>query len=367
MPSQQSTYTRNGLADFSSTLMQATTFEDSPVKRNLNNESSKLTSQNYEEHDPYNNRNLSSVITRIRDEGPAASRLNDDAPQHDNFHPGASAKIKQDPADRHSNTMQTGGNEQHGTSEYFSLDDYDRDKYTSLKRNVIWQKLVLMLLVSVIAVMGFLLYQLKAQTDEVRDALLLNEEQILLTSSTQKKSNELVPGLTGLNEELVELREEIKAIKTDYQESDSRLALNIPRELKPQLMKIASASENVSELQNEFVRIQGEIHEMGTEIKVMKNQNVAEKTQVLTNSWVVNLAALSSKDKAQAAFDKLQQSTASPVIQEVTVNGKKMYRISAEGFSTPEEAAAFITEAREQYGFDGGWIKQLGTHIAGIS
>jgi hypothetical protein len=46
-------------------------------------------------------------------------------------------------------------------------------------------------------------------------------------------------------------------------------------------------------------------------------------------------------------------------MQEVVVNGKKMYRISAEGFSTPEEAAAFITEAREKYGFDGGWIKQI--------
>jgi hypothetical protein len=36
-----------------------------------------------------------------------------------------------------------------------------------------------------------------------------------------------------------------------------------------------------------------------------------------------------------------------------------MYRISAEGFSTPEEAVAFITEAKVKYGFDGGWIKQI--------
>lgn len=366
MPSQQNTYTRNGLADFSSALMQATTFEESSVKRNLNKGSSKVTTQNYEEYDPYNNRNLSSVITRIRDEGPAASQLNDGVPQHDNVRPGASAGIKHDPAERHSETMQTVENDQHGTSEYSALDGHGRNKHTVQKRNTIWQQLVLMLLVSVIAVMGFLLYQLKVQTDEIKEVLRLNEEQILLTSNAQKQSTEVVPGLTSLNEALVELREELIAIKTGYQESDSRLALNIPRELNPQLMKIATASENVSALQNEFVRIQGEMREMGTEIKVMKNKIVPEKTHVLANSWVVNLAALSSKDKAQAAFDKLQQSAASPVIQEVAVNGKKMYRISAEGFSTPEEAAAFITEAREKYGFDGGWIKQLGTHIAGI-
>jgi len=359
MPSQQSTYTGNGLADFSSALMQASTFEESAVKQNLNKDFSKVTTRNYKEYDPYNNRNLSSVITRIRDEGPAVSQPNNGVSQQENIHPGTSAGIKLNPAQRHTETIRSGENEQHVTSEYFALDDHDQNKYTVHKRNTIWQQLVLIFLVSVIAVMGFLLYQLKTQTDEMRQVLHSDEAQILLTSNVQMQSTEVVPRLASLNEALVELREELKVIKTDYQESDSRLALNIPMKLKPELMKIAAASENVSALQNEFVRIQGEMREMGTEIKVMKNEIVPEKTQVLANSWVVNLAALSSKDKAQAAFEKLQQSAASPVIQEVTFKGKKMYRISAEGFSTPEEASAFITEAREKYGFEGGWIKQI--------
>ncbi len=247
----------------------------------------------------------------------------------------------------------------HVSSEKFVLDDPDHGKYTGKRRNSIWQQLVLMLLVSVIAVMGFLLYQLKAQTDEVRETLRLNEEQTLLNSNAQKQSPEFPPRLTSLSEEIGELREELKAIKTDYQASDNRLALNIPRELKPQLMKIAAASENVNALQTEFNQIQGWVHEMGAEIKVIKNKVLPEEVQVLPNSWVVNLAALSSRDKAQMALEKLRQSAASPVMQEVVVNGKKMYRISAEGFSTPEEAAAFITEARNKYGFDGGWIKQI--------
>lgn len=91
MSSQQSAYTRNGLADFSSALLQATTLEEPSVKRNSNKDFSKVRRQNHEEYDPYNNRNLSSVITRIRDEGPAVSQLNDGLPQHDNVHPGTSA------------------------------------------------------------------------------------------------------------------------------------------------------------------------------------------------------------------------------------------------------------------------------------
>jgi len=207
--------------------------------------------------------------------------------------------------------------------------------------------------------MGFLLYQLKMQTDEVREALRFNEQQPLLNSSSKKQSPEFAPLLASLTEEIGELREELKLIKTDYQASDDRLALNIPRELKPQLMKIAAATDDVDALQSEFNQIQGRVHEIGAEMRVIKNEVLPDKVQVSPSSWVVNLAALSSKDKAQVALEKLRQSAASPVMQEVVVNGKKMYRISAEGFSTPEEAAAFIAEAKEKYGFDGGWIRQI--------
>ena len=361
MSSQHNTYARNGLADFSSALMKATTSENNEVKTSPVKRPSNPTAQNHQQYDPFNNRNLSSVITRIQDEGPATSRLKDDVYQNasNKAEVSASAGVKQQQAGSSSTAMRSDDSDYHVSSEKFVLDDSDHGTYAGKKRNSIGQQLVLMLLVSVIAVMGFLLYQLKMQTDEVRETLRLNEEQTLLYSNAQKPSPELPPRLTSLSEEIGELREELKAIKTDYQASDDRLALNIPRELKPQLMKIAAASENVDALQNEFNQIQGWVHEMGAEIRVIKNEVLPEKMQVLPNSWVVNLAALSSKDKAQVAFEKLRQSAASPVMQEVVVNGKKMYRISAEGFSTPEEAVAFITEARDKYGFDGGWIKQI--------
>ena len=361
MSSQHNTYARNGLADFSSALVKAATSENNEVETSSIKEPSKATAQYNQEYDPFNNRNLSSVITRIRDEGPATKQLTDDVYKNasNQAEVSASTRLKQDQAKSCSTAMQSSENDYHVSSEKFVLDVPDHGNYAGKKRNPIWQQLVLMLLVSVIAVMGFLLYQLKTQTDEVRETLRLNEEQTLLNSNAQKQSPEFPSRLTSLSEEIGELREELKAIKTDYQASDNRLALNIPRELKPELMKIAVASENVNALQNEFNQIQGWVHEMGAEIRVIKNEIVPEKVQVLPNSWVVNLAALSSKDKAQVALETLRQSAASPVIQEVVVNGKKMYRISAEGFSTPEEAAAFITEARDKYGFDGGWIKQI--------
>jgi len=83
-----------------------------------------------------------------------------------------------------------------------------------------------------------------------------------------------------------------------------------------------------------------------------------EQLQNLSSNLIVNLASLTSKDKARTAFEKLQHSGVTPVIQEVVVNEKMMYRISVDGFATRESASAFIIEAREKYGFGGGWIRQ---------
>jgi len=366
MSSRQSAYTDNAMADFSSALMQASAFEQGSESHNSEQGISQALAQKYEEYDPYNNRNLSSVITRIRDEGPAASQLKDDVYESGHDQVIADEGITQNPAGSRPAAVSSGDHVQHQASGYSVRDDGDRSKYTERKRNNIWQQLVVFLLVSIIAVMGFLLYQLKLQTDEMRGVMRLNEENYILSGDAKKHSSEVVPQLASLSEEVVGLREELKEIKKDYQASDDKLAVNIPRELKPELMKITAANENVSALKNEFDQIQGRVHEINTEIKEIKSEIVPERVQVLPNSWVVNLAALSSKDKAERAFDKLQQSSASPLMQEVVVNGKKMYRISAEGFSTPEEATAFIAEAKEKYGFEGGWIKQLGTKIAGI-
>lgn len=366
MSTRQSTYTGNSMADFSSALMEAHAFEQGSERANSAPGLSKVFARKYEEYDPYNNRNLNSVITRIRDEGPATSELKDDVYKSAN------------------NAASTTGGPEHKSSMACPEDSAPNDhvlrqqdrlsvrnagdhiKCAESKKNNIWPQLVVILLVSVIAVMGLLLYELKLQSDEMREAMRLNAENEILSDFSQKHTSPVSPQLASLSEEVVGLREELTEIKKDYQASDNKLAVNIPRELKTQLMKITAANNNVSALKNKFDQIQGRVLKIDTEIKEIKSEIVPVKAPVLPNSWVVNLAALSSKEKAEAAFEKLQQSSASPVMQEVVVKGNKMYRISAEGFSTPEEATAFIGEAKEKYGFDGGWIKQLGTHIAGL-
>jgi len=366
MRSQQSTYSRPDRVDFSSTLMQAAAAEKSSA-RNRSDKAAGVPP--FEEYDPYNNRNLSSVLSRITDEGPANLQKKEGVSQNKNSYHAGPAETIQVPDDRYNTAIPSNDIYQRALPQSFAKDEAGISNDTeqvSQQRSSKWQQLVLLLLVSVIAVMGFVLYQLTLQTDKLSNTLILNEEQILLASNTQKLPPEVQPRLNSLNDALSELKEELQDIKVGYQESDSRLALNIPRELQPRLMKLAAASDDVSALKNEFERIQNEMREMGTDIKVIKQEIAPEQIpeqipeQMLNpgSGLVVNLASLTSKDRAQAAIEKLQQSGVTPVIQDVVVNGKKVYRISVDGFTTRELASAFIIEARENYGFDGGWIRQ---------
>ena len=236
--------------------------------------------------------------------------------------------------------------------------------------NTAWQQVVPMVLFAVIAVMGFFLYQLKMQTDDMKLALEASQEQLQLADGIQGPSLEVMPRLNSLNRALSDLKQEMQGIKNGYQRSDSKLAVEIPRDLEPRLLEIAAATEIVSVLQDEFERIQDEMREMGGELKVIRQEmaatqpampdtgSLAEPAPAIPN-LVVNLASLTSKDKALAAMEKLQQAGVAPLMQQVMVNGQIVFRISVDGFSSRAAASSFIAEAKNKYGFDGGWIRPI--------
>lgn len=360
-------------ADFSSALMRAGATEKQTARNNMDKPA---TVQMFEEYDPYNNRNLSSVISRITDEGPANLTKRNDTKQGRNTRHIGSVKTRKIPDDKYTPAVPA-GNHQHALPQSFSFEETDIGddaEKKSRKTDSAWLQLVLVLLVAVIAAMGFMLYKLTLQTHELSDALRLNEEQILRSDASQQLPPEVLPGLTSLGQSLTDLKAELQGIKAGQKETNSRLDLNIPRNLEPRLMQIASTSEDVSELKNEFDRIQREMHDMEAEIQVMKKDmptkqesmtarvprpaQARTKEQDRSSQLVVTLASLTTRDKAMAAYEKLQRSGVSPLIEEVIVNDKKVYRINVDGFSSRASASAFITEANERHGFEGGWIRQ---------
>lgn len=374
MHTQHNAYSRAGLADFNSAMKRAAAGGRSSAQNQQND-----PREGRREHQTgaFNNRNLSSIISRITDDGPANLRIDDDVNHIQASHSARTQRAARANADVSGPGISAEGGHQYMSAQSFELGDAGiRNAAISAagRRRSLWQPLALIALVSVVAVMGFLIYQLKLQTEDMEHALHSSREQMRLVTSSQAQAQpqppDVFPRLNSMNKALTELQQEMRGIKQGYQQSDSQLALEIPRDLEPRLLEIAAASEIVTVLQDEFERIQHEVKEMGSELNVIKqgitpvqHAAVLPKTSAKrdpdTPNLVVNLASLTNKDKAQAAFDKLRQAGISPRIQQVMVNGRIVFRISVEGFRSREAASAFITEARSKYGFDGGWIRQI--------
>ena len=370
MQSQNSAYSNPRFADFTSAMMRASVpAGTAPQKR----DDTTRSRQHQGEAATFRNRNLSSILSRIADDGPADMKP---APQKVDRVPGKRA-VKSGKPVRSTGSRTAAANpsaaEPYVFAQSFSFDDPDirnTPEQAGRTMNTAWQQVVPMVLFAVIAVMGFFLYQLKMQTDDMKLALEASQEQVQPADGIQAPSLEVMPKLNSLNRALSDLKQEMQGIKNGYQRSDSKLAVEIPRDLEPRLLEIAAATEIVSVLQDEFERIQDEMREMGGELKVIRQEmaapepampdtgSLAEPAQAIPN-LVVNLASLTSKDKALAAMEKLQQAGVAPLMQQVMVNGQIVFRISVDGFSSRAAASSFIAEAKNKYGFDGGWIRPI--------
>jgi len=75
-------------------------------------------------------------------------------------------------------------------------------------------------------------------------------------------------------------------------------------------------------------------------------------------SWFINIASFSDAKTANSAFEKALEVEAKTSIQPITVNGKTLYRIRANGFTTREKAEQQAQGLQAQLGLTGLWISR---------
>ena len=287
MQTQKSTCSKPDITDFSAVLTRASTAKKQSAGNNRNEPPMAKT---FEEYDPYNNRNLSSVISKITDEGPANLTKSNDRKQGRNIRRSDSGDTGKIQDDKYTPAVPANTNHPHVLPQSYTFEDADIGndaEQVSAKTNSISQQLVLVLLLAITCAMGFLLFKLMLQTNELSDALRLNEEQILRSGDTQVLPSEVIPRLNSLGQSLKELKVQLQGIKAGQQETNNRLDLNTPSDLEPRLMQIASNNEDVSELRNEFDRIQREMHEMETEINAIRTE-IPTQQRVIVNQEMMS-------------------------------------------------------------------------------
>ncbi|MBT8439615.1 MAG: SPOR domain-containing protein [Gammaproteobacteria bacterium] len=372
MQPRQNIYTQPDPAGFSSVLRQATVTAKPAAGNQMGNTD---LEQPFVEYDPYNNRNLSSVISRITDDGPASqlkSTGNNQKRKAYGHRTDSSGRMQDDV---YTPSLPKNDNDQQQVlPQSFTFDEStscNEEESVRHLKGAGWQQLTLLLIFVVITAMGYLLYKLSLQTDALGTTIHSSEWQMQLTANSRPQVAEAIPGITGLGTALTELKQELRDIKAGQKATNSRLDLNKIKKLKPQLLQAALTGDEVTALRNDFEHIQHQMHEknqidtrvsdddMLLERKVTVDQDInQESKQGLPEHFVVTLASLTNRDKALAASEILQRSGALPLIEEVVVNEDRVYRISVDGFESRASATAFIAKANERYGFEGGWIRK---------
>lgn len=95
--------------------------------------------------------------------------------------------------------------------------------------------------------------------------------------------------------------------------------------------------------------------------------NSAPATQVTATGgdWFVNVASYSRRDIAQEWADKLAADIDDVVLQEVTVNGKPLFRVRAVGYPDKAAAQTVANRLEQQYGIGPLWVGKEAAGAAG--
>lgn len=373
MQSKHNTYSSADMDDFSSIFMRSSSIDQLSAMEMLDEEAIRPAMNDIaHERAVSENRNLSNIISQIRDDGSAR-------PKPKKTVRGNSKNTYKKAVTRPVPIEQV----QQPKPQPLPVIEEDIEMAAFLKteenvqtdRRRLWLPFALSLALSVTVVMGFNLYQLNEQSNEMKVALLSYEEQIDELTDNQEESSDALNKVSTLNKDLTDLKQELLVIKSDYETYDTRLAQSMVTGEEPQQQEIASVKQNVSELEenlastrNEMTAIKAAMDEVkGTmlvkaepePVKLESVKSEPVEQAVKTTGWVVNLASVSTMEQAQIGVAQLEKSGIVPGIQEAEVNGAKVYRLFVQGFPTRDEAMLFIALARKQYGFEGGWAWQV--------
>ena len=339
MSLQGSIYSETTLSDFSTALLRA-----SNKDQNL-----QFTEDRSVNISP--NRNLSSLLSQIQDDGPAYA--GNGSVKRDKF-------FNRKKTNNSASTSQqlTGLNSNVALSVPSNGLQQDRRANTAIvktKSNAsTWLLFLLMLCVAVSS--AFTLLKLDLRTSELEESLNLYDASLQDSTVSQTQSENLSFSITNTSDTLQSIQQELQLIKTDYEALDEKYTKSIENRVSPQVNE--SVSDTVGELKYEILALKSELQTVKNKLVITGEDENLIDTAVVSSGLIVNLASLTNKNKVEEIVEQLQQAGLSPLIQQAVVKGIHVYRLSVSGFLNRDEAESFIRKAGEEYGMKDGWIRK---------
>ena len=356
------------ISDFSEALLNAGSGAGESKSQNYEDELQAMLNQ---ENTGASNSNLSNVLNKIRDRGPAGKQGRQSRT--------SKPRQQQDVVTRFSReALATAEHEQgaqsnaasHATAAEASAPKHGAQDSFMSARSLRQQLPLIFMLIAIVALAAMQFYT---------DGKL---SQLVSTQQFSKQSNDLsINAALDGQQQIAQLQSTIATLGEKVQQLGDKLASQtkpVEAGLIAGLNKLEQKLETLStQQQNSIATLKKQIAALkasrpeavakGTAVKprpVVKPitrlppvKAVASTKTTSKSGWSVNLAALSDRQLARKAMQRLKGAGVSPMIEEVELKGKKVYRLRVDGFASRQAAKNFVNKAR-RYGFDKGWIRK---------
>lgn len=300
------------------------------------------------------NLNISGVITRIRDEGPAGSRnkqtilsaSKSDVKERGEEPPRLSGQAYGDLSTRMEDILQL----VRETTKEQLVNRLDEIEQIQAHTGRGW--LLPVLFLGLLVVGGYALYR-------TSNELALTKSNVLQLSSRLKKTEEKLGGLHRLVSDNTrqlqvlytpdQLRTEMWIYQQQLQD-DMRLQLG--------LLALSGRKASVAPtLMKDMPEVIGVMSESVVQMPPLKERKGKVKTKAEAKSgWNVYLASYSTQKQAKTMMARYLQRMPNLTIQPASVKGRKVYRVTVPGFSSKKEASRYLTEIKTEFSLMGSWI-----------
>ncbi len=303
--------------------------------------------------EPHRDRNLSSIIEMIRDEGPAGEDTSPE-PAEDVLELGEGAE--QPPAGP---AEGVGAPEPAGAPPAVTRQEHPG-------RHPFLTGLVVLLILAVAGLVFFTYQQVQRQAEleaRVKAAqqvlTLLDERYQALeerTAAAAPKATELV-GRSELQQALAQQQQRFSdelllftaAFAMPVQPSPGPAATQAPAQLpeKPQPVAKTGADEGKAAEKTAVA---------GNEPQAPRTAEKQMPAGRARGGWMVYLLSFGDREQAEKALARHAGKLPGAELRQAEVKGKAVYRLTVPGFASKKEALAYRSEAKRKLGFKGAWI-----------
>ena len=386
------THRESTMSDFASALLQSgNELNTSTASGTARSSRPMIETVNLLDRDMMNSRNLSTVLNNIKDDGPAHSAAHNSHSHSKIMQGSAGSTSNEDVVTRlSSEALKVSGlqNKQNAAQQtkqevLQDINSHIADDKLSIggKRTSgyfarLHNFFMLTMFAAVIA-MAVVFLQTSQRVEEIDIKIAALETSGLTEANTSSKQGfvireELNSTVDRIDEKLRKVGSNVDIINSTIRNVSKNQMAIITKLMQPKKSNVGAAAGAITLLTDKVEQPAGDIQKPKTteskNVAVSREVSVADTIPVThapmkqdtspASLWTVNLVTLTDRNNAKQAYDQLRTAGVAPLIQEVELKGKTVYRLSVDGFATRGAAEKFVKKATENFGFKSGWIRK---------